>query len=487
MPRWKFTPVIPVFALIFVLPSFAEEPKSESLRDWVKQNTSRHAVGLYVQGKKIGWMVAELKLGRHADRDVAVETSELRISMKSDGEVTELKQKSVTYYSLDGDGPIIGAEETGTQDKQDTVYTVLPSANGLSITGTVGKRKTQREVPLPKANLAISRKLMQWLSGKPAVGASFDHYGTSWDEKDVDQKEVFTFKGTKTILWGGVQTEVYLVRIDMQGAKFDAEVLANGNPVRGKLGPLIEMRAEAEEVAKKLDAANIDMVAASSIKVDMNLGNAKQVVSLTMEVTGVQDFTLPTSHRQTTREENGKVVLRLRADFVTGKTSPLSDAERKKFTEATPTVQSDQEPIRKLAAEIVGAETDPVKKAGLLKDWVYKSLRKTMACNASTALAVLDNKAGDCTEHTLLFVSLARAVGLPARELTGVAYVSPIFGWHAWAEIHDGKQWISVDPTWNELYVDATHIVFSHDMDNHSWLNVLGSVGFRVLDFTTKE
>src|SRR5439155_18268292 len=103
------------------------------------------------------------------------------------------------------------------------------------------------------------------------------------------------------------------------------------------------------------------------------------------------------------------------------------------------------------ATEIIGAETDPLKKARLLKNYVYKNLRKTMACNSSTTLGVLDSMAGDCTEHTLLFVSLARAAGLPARELTGVAHVDQIFGWHAWAEFHYGHQWVSVDPTWNGL------------------------------------
>src|SRR5205807_1297290 len=80
------------------------------------------------------------------------------------------------------------------------------------------------------------------------------------------------------------------------------------------------------------------------------------------------------------------------------------------------------------------------------------------------ARPVLENKAGDCTEHTLLFVALARAAGLPAREVGGVAYVGgdePAFGWHAWAEVHDGSQWVAVDPTWGQVFVDATHIKFS--------------------------
>ena len=64
----------------------------------------------------------------------------------------------------------------------------------------------------------------------------------------------------------------------------------------------------------------------------------------------------------------------------------------------------------------------PVKVATLLSKWVYRKVRKTYAANADNALAVLDQLAGDCTEHSLLFVALARSVGLPAREVGGLAY-----------------------------------------------------------------
>src|SRR5262249_57226823 len=108
---------------------------------------------------------------------------------------------------------------------------------------------------------------------------------------------------------------------------------------------------------------------------------------------------------------------------------------------------------------------------------VYRSLNKSYSSNADPARAVLDRKAGDCTEHPLLMVALARAAGLPAREVGGVAFVrahKPLFGWHAWAEVHDGKQWVSVDPTWDQVYVDGTHIKMSEGSDDMAWANVAG-------------
>jgi hypothetical protein len=103
---------------------------------------------------------------------------------------------------------------------------------------------------------------------------------------------------------------------------------------------------------------------------------------------------------------------------------------------------------------------------------------------------VLENKAGDCTEHSLLFVALARSAGVPAREVGGLAFVGgskPLFGWHAWAEIHDGKQWVTVDPTWHEVYIDATHIKFADARDDLAWVNVAGKLKLKVVSHETKK
>jgi hypothetical protein len=483
--------------LVFVVCTWAQPaappanlpPKqvADSLREYVVKNKTRHSVGLYMQKKKVGWMVTQLDLGKYQGKDVAVEVTEMLLSLSVEGSKSISRETETVYYSLDGDGPIVYAKQVKSDDNKETTYTAVPSAKGMTITANVAGATTSREVPLPKANIDQSRRLTRWLQSTPKEGATFEHWATDWDEDEVDSKEVFTYLGKSSMLWGGIKTDVYKVKVDMKGAIFNAEVLADGNPIRGKIGGLLEMKAEAEEIAKKLDSGDVDMLAASSIKVDHNLGDSRTVTALTLEAIGLEDFKVPESHRQHQRQQNGKTYIDLNADFRIEKGTPLSEAEVKKFTAATPTVQSDHERVKKLAAKIVGDETDPIAKSDKLKTWVYQNLKKRMDANSSTTLGVLDRMAGDCTEHSLLFVSLARAAGVPARELTGVAHVDKIFGWHAWAEVHDGHQWVSVDPTWNELYVDATHIVFSHDNQNHAWLNVLGNVSFKMVRLERKE
>jgi transglutaminase-like putative cysteine protease len=139
---------------------------------------------------------------------------------------------------------------------------------------------------------------------------------------------------------------------------------------------------------------------------------------------------------------------------------------------------------------VVGDEADALKKARKLQSWVYRALKKSYSDNADTALQVLENRAGDCTEHALLFVALARAAGLPAREVGGLAFVSgtkPMFGWHAWAEVHDGHQWVTVDPTWGQVFVDATHVKMSEGSRDLGWANVAGDIKVKVLAYKKRE
>lgn len=95
-------------------------------------------------------------------------------------------------------------------------------------------------------------------------------------------------------------------------------------------------------------------------------------------------------------------------------------------------------------------------------------------------LSLTSPKQSVCMEFTDLFIAIARAAGIPARELVGFAYttntklrplslVTDVL--HAWPEYYDAekKSWIPVDPTWENTTggvnyfdkLDFNHIVFA--------------------------
>jgi transglutaminase-like putative cysteine protease len=125
---------------------------------------------------------------------------------------------------------------------------------------------------------------------------------------------------------------------------------------------------------------------------------------------------------------------------------------------------------------------------------VYNTIESDYDDNSTTALEVLKKKRGDCTESALLFSALARAVDLPTRTISGLMYdkametttKKPSLCMHEWDEIHDGKRWVSVDPAWGQVYVDAMHIKMGNDDKGYGWLSSVGLMEAKVVSVETK-
>lgn len=276
-------------------------------------------------------------------------------------------------------------------------------------------------------------------------------------------------------MWGGVRTEMNKVTVTHRGGKMEALIQRDGTPWKATLGGLIELRVEDEATAKRMDQT-VEMLDVTAIRIERPLDRPEDLERLVLEVDGVKGFLLPASHRQKASTVGGQTIWEFRRDFRVRAKQPLTAAQRNQYLKATPALQKD-EVITKLALRVAGKGT-PVQKADRLQDWVYKNLEKTYGRDASTARDVLSNKAGDCTEHARLFTALARSVGIPTREVGGLVWAapSPMFAWHAWAEIHDGHQWVSVNPMWNQVYVDATHLKMSEGPNDYAWTQVAGSM-----------
>ncbi len=465
--------------------------REESLRDYVQRNQSRQAFGVYLKGKKVGWVVEELKLGMHDGHEVAIYTGQSQLRFQFFGVESKMDNDWTTVYQLSGDGEILAANDRTVEDGSETEIIVTRNKKKFLITTKTGGQETKRRVAIPKETLAQMRQLDVWLESGRKKGDTFEDYEAAWDEADVDMKEVLTFQDQETILWGGVPTKVYRVALNIYGADITARIGSGGRMLDGKLGGLLDIRAEKEAVAKRLQETQVDMLAASAVRIDKPLGKAEQIRTLRLRISGLGDFAFPKSHRQRVNGAgNGEVILELAQDHRVDKPMPLDESEREAWLRSTPMIQSKHKSIRRAAKGIIGKEADTVKSAGSLAKWVFDNLLQTYAANSSSALQVLENRAGDCSEHALLFVALARSAGIPARIVGGLVYAGDdfsLFGWHAWAEIHDGSQWVSVDPIMDQVYVDATHIKFSESEDDWSWVNVAGQLKLELLDVKKDE
>jgi hypothetical protein len=126
---------------------------------------------------------------------------------------------------------------------------------------------------------------------------------------------------------------------------------------------------------------------------------------------------------------------------------------------AEPLLQVRDPRIVALAVRIAGTERDPRVVAERINRWVHDSLAKEITVTVPSAVQVLAARRGDCNEHTQLFTALARAVGIPTRIATGLAYVDGRFYYHAWPEVRL-RDWVAVDPTFGQFPADAAHLRF---------------------------
>lgn len=142
----------------------------------------------------------------------------------------------------------------------------------------------------------------------------------------------------------------------------------------------------------------------------------------------------------------------------------LSAAETQQHLELDPRIPRLPEVIQFLGGLQLPEESAGLQRARAIYETLIatKRFRKTrdrthnaLYCTA----AVLRNEGAHCVTLTRAYVSLCRASGIPAREVTGAlmgypaaggafvrrAYCEPIFG-HQWAEIHiDGLGWLPVE------------------------------------------
>jgi len=114
--------------------------------------------------------------------------------------------------------------------------------------------------------------------------------------------------------------------------------------------------------------------------------------------------------------------------------------------------------LRDQARAIVGDEQNPVLQAAKLYEWIGQTLPWAGAREYSTIANipeyVLANGHGDCGQVALLYITMARALGIPARWESGYMLHPGEVNYHDWAETYfEGVGWVPTDPSFGRSAV----------------------------------
>jgi transglutaminase-like putative cysteine protease len=174
--------------------------------------------------------------------------------------------------------------------------------------------------------------------------------------------------------------------------------------------------------------------------------------------------------------EKPSVVMRFHVDLKDRKIKEIKDsndpipAPIRKYTEASQWVPAADKDIKEIAYKATAGKKGILEKAQGVYDWVVENTYRdpsVKGCGLGIpGRTVLQCKGGGkCADISSVYVAVARAAGVPARDVFGLRLSNPkdgdiTSGFHCWAEFFlPGSGWISVDPA------DVRKMMLVHNVD----------------------
>ncbi len=446
--------------------------------------------GLYLNGQKSGFLMNSVAQEKDGSI-VVVEDAQFKMLMQN------VPQDLRTYakHTYAADGALIRFEQTVQDSRGTSAFHGVVEPGGLKLTSTVAGNTKIDMLPLPKESLRDAFKQSMLANPNAKVGdkIAFSYFEAVMGAEDEGHSEIVA---EETRVLEGVSTKVFKIQTHMTFTNLDtiSYVTDNGLLLEDIIAGMITMRLEPKEVAKDVNYVN-DVLVANAAYVDKAIVDPRGRKSLRLEIKGpLTSAHLFNDERQFLAQKGDSFDFVGRAIAMDGfapAALPITDDSVVEWTKPTRFVQSDDPKVIEKAREIVGDEKDSMKAAEKLCTWVFQNVETSFSARLTNALEVLNSLEGDCTEHSVLFVALARAAGLPAREVAGLIYMDgskPGFYFHEWAKVWVGK-WVDMDPTWNQPLADVTHIKLGEGdiFQQAQLMPIIGKIQVVVLDDETKS
>jgi len=292
-------------------------------------------------------------------------------------------------------------------------------------------------------------------------------------------------------------TEVKTIVKTPQGGEIvNTDYVDNDLRMKKSITPMMgtqqmEMIACTKEVAlgenDKLELA--DKMFLASPEPLNNIESAKSAAYYLKPNDQATKLAIPSSDNQNVEQlkEDGVIVTVKPVAAPAGAKFPYEGKDSNTLEAMKPTrfVQSDYNEIIELAKRAVGDTKDAAEAAKKIESFVSGYIeKKSLSVGYASAAEVAANKTGDCTEFAVLTAAMCRAVGIPARVVTGLVYTKTfgnkenVFGGHAWVEAYVGDKWIGLDATRAPKGFDAGHIALAiGNGEPEDFLNLAATLG----------
>ncbi len=432
--------------------AFAEEGAEELLRDdWY---------AAYLGGQRIG----------HANERAVVETGpdgvRYRTTVRQEFAIGRgehvLRFLSETVILEDTEGQLLEFEHTQQQGPTSQITKGRVEGDELIVRAGASPRLTETRLPVPDGiSPEAQRRLRRGKGFEPGTSYSIDVFvpefvghGVTVDVEVGAKEEVEVFGVTRILQ--RIESRLSV----LPGLRPVEWVDAEGNPVLVRVpmapGMDVELRLTTRAAATA-PTEEVDIMALAVIRPEGVIERpeaAERVRLLVKARDGRADLSdIPEGpHQSVERTPEGAVVTvtRARPPVRGGYTLPYDGRAHEHLLRANRWLEVDDALIQELSREALDDETDPARAAARIESFVAAYIeQKDLSLGMATAAEAARHRTGDCTEHAMLAAALARAAGMPARVVNGLAYVpmpgeGGLFGYHSWTEVYVGE-WLPID------------------------------------------
>lgn len=399
--------------------------------------------GVYLQRQKIGY------LHRTTQRSEAgyflEEGGELRLKLGETLQIVHLNTKAWTSNrsELERFEFLLNSEVVQMQVKG------VIHAGVMLVKISSNDQRREERIPLSQpvhlpTTLEVFLARQNPRPGQRFIFSLFDPTTLSQGEMEVE------IEGMEMMKVGAETEPVLRVKGHFKGLTVHSWIAEDGRVLREESPGGMILLAQHEAQARVAQASDTlpDLLSLAAAPASQPISNPRAIRSLTVRLQGMEGEEA---------QEAFSIIVPQLSELATYRLPYTGDQSLEPYMRSERFIQSDHPQIQAAAHEAVGSETDARLATERLTRWVYRRLEKEYTVSLPDALTVLELKAGDCNEHTVLFTALARAAGIPTRMAAGVVYLKDRFYYHAWPEVWLG-QWVAVDPTFGQAPADATHL-----------------------------
>jgi len=451
--------------------------------------------GIFILGKKVGWVVEDVGLREFEGKKAYSLKFDFMQKLLNDGEPMTMESHDVEYYSAEPPYEMLFSRTMSKQNGFESSTEVRRKEDGTYEAKIISGR-SERVKDLGKLDITYADRLTPgaWCENEPKVGDTIYVRELSLGELKVTKTsyklaEIFADGAENAPKADGLTARYRLDYFDLEEkTRIDMSADRKGRMLTGKISGAMDLRRMPEKEAKELEA-NIDLFAETMIKVDRKLGDPTKLREMVLEIKGpgIQSITDSANQDATYDEKSKRLLLKIGRSH--GIKQAVTEEARAKALEETSLYPIDDAEVKMLAEEAVKTAERPRARIKRLVDFVDTFIIDDYGNEPLSVIDIIETQRGDCTEHSQLFVTMARSLGIPAREVSGFIYgegAEASFGGHAWCEVEVEGFWHPVDPTWGETVVNATHIRISGEKPSSEEMELyMGGLEFRIL--STKD